>query len=86
MSAPMRNAQRGRRHGHDRVAFLRWHLRWAWVRLGWREMVAIAAIGFAIGLELCVNRPLRQELVALQARPAPSNTAPARPLKCLISS
>lgn len=50
----------------DVVGRIRWRMRWAGAALAWPEFVAIAAVVFWLGLEFWVNRPLRQEVEALQ--------------------
>ena len=74
------------RHGRgdrpDRAGRLRWHVRRAWARTAWPEFLAVATIGFAIGLALWVNRPLRREVAALQAAAAavaPTGATPVAP-------
>jgi hypothetical protein len=51
-----------------------WSARLAWASLGWPMLLALAALCFWLGLAAAVNRPLRQEIRALQAASA---TVPA---------
>lgn len=52
----------------DGVARLHWTARVVWARWAWPEFIAIAAIGFALGLLLWVNSPLQLEVRRLQTR------------------
>lgn len=49
------------------LARLRWFARVKWQALEGPELLAIATIGFALGLSLWVNRPLHREVRDLQA-------------------
>jgi len=59
LSGGMRLQQVGRRIG--------WHARLCWERLAWPQFLAVAVIGFGVGLGLWVNEPLRREVRELQA-------------------
>ena len=52
---------------NDALARARWTARLAWEGAAWPEFLAIAVVGFALGLVFWVNRPLHQEVRALQA-------------------
>lgn len=52
-----------------------WSARLAWASVNWPMLLALAALCFWLGLAAAVNRPLRQEIRALQAASA---TASAR--------
>ncbi|PNG53120.1 MULTISPECIES: hypothetical protein [unclassified Variovorax] len=47
-----------------------WATRLAWASLNWPMLLALAALCFWLGLAAAVNRPLRQEVRALQAASA----------------
>ncbi|MBT2336226.1 hypothetical protein J7E49_20210 [Variovorax paradoxus] len=64
----------------DALGRLRWTLRMAWERMAWPEFVAAAAIGFALGLALWVNEPLRQEVGDLQAGAALAAAGTVQPV------
>ncbi|MDP9877270.1 hypothetical protein J2W25_000868 [Variovorax boronicumulans] len=52
---------------NDALARARWAARLAWEEAAWPEFLAVAVVGFALGLVLWVNRPLHQEVRDLQA-------------------
>lgn len=51
----------------DVAGRIHWRMRRAGEALAWPEFVAVAAIVFWLGVAFWVNRPLRQEVEALQA-------------------
>lgn len=49
------------------IGRLRWGARLAWEDVAWPEFLAVAALVLGVGVELWVNKPLRQELRELRA-------------------
>jgi hypothetical protein len=70
----------------DLLVRLRWSSRVAWEAFAWPEFLAVATLGFVLGLSVWVNRPLYREMHDLQASMTTGATLAAGPAPLAASA